>query len=91
MNNTDFDRGYVQGFYTALKGTRFIASDPEATTEIVIESIDDTLEQMRADGDLDSINTDVDKLLELAQQARESGVEDQLFAALEARLKAERN
>lgn len=84
---SEFERGYVQGFYTALKGTRFIASEKGATVAIVIESIDDAIEAMRADGDLDGINTDVDKLLELAEEASKNGVQNEFFDALEAQVR----
>lgn len=86
MVESEYDKGYIQGFYSALKGSRFVAETAESKSEI-IEAIDDTLDEMRKAGELDDIDTGVDELIEIISIADKAGVVDKIFDALDDEIK----
>lgn len=82
----ELERAYIQGFYTALKGARFCAQGAN-TPQDVINDIDATLEVMRADGDLDHVNTGVDELIDIVAEAERLGVADSVLDAIEEEIR----
>lgn len=81
-NTKQWEEGYVQGFYTALQGVRWVATQ-YGTAEAVLKAVDEAVEEMRADGDLDNIDTRVDELLKIATYMDEQGMGDQFFDTLD--------
>ena len=80
------ERAYIQGFYSALKGARFCA-EGATTPQDVIDDIDAALEIMRAEGDLEHINTDVDELIGIVSEAEKLGVVDSVMDAIEEEIR----
>lgn len=85
-HSVDWENGYKQGFYTALKGTRYIATTSKSYKD-VIEGIDDAIDAMRRDGDLENVDTGVDKLLELMEVAEKAGIAEKFMDEIEKSLK----
>lgn len=82
----ELERAYLQGFYSALKGARFCATGAK-TPQDVIDDIDATLEIMRAEGDLEHINTGVDELIDIVSEAERLGVADTVLEAIEEEIR----
>lgn len=80
---SDYERGYINGFYNALKGVEFIVGHDEATVQDVKDGVSEVFAEMRANGEMVHIKKDAETLIELVKEAEKAGVADELFDALE--------
>jgi hypothetical protein len=77
------ERGYLQGFYSALKGVLYIANTEGVTIHELVDAINETLSDMEADGELVGIDTRVDELIGLAEEAERQGKVEEFFDLLD--------
>lgn len=82
-DKTEYEIGYINGFYGALKGTQFIASLDDATVEEIRQGIQDVFDMMVIDGDMAYIRTGIDDFIEAAEIAESTGRGDEFLEALE--------
>ncbi len=82
-NPNEYQIGYVNGFYAALRATEFVASLEGTTREEILEGTREVLAEMQADGDLEYIRSGIDGLIEAAQAAEDAGKSDEFIDFLE--------
>lgn len=83
MKNTAEEQAYIQGFYSALKGTLYILNSKDASIDAARGAIMETLAEMEADGELEGIDHRVDELIDLANEAERIGKVDEFFEILD--------
>lgn len=83
VDKTPEEIAYIKGFYAASKGVLYCLEDKDSTVESVRDAILYTLDEMKQNGDLDGLDSQVDELIDLVKQAEAMGREDELFALLD--------
>lgn len=82
-NPTEYEIGYINGFYSALSATAFLTTLEGSTVADIQNGIQEALQDMKNDGDLEYIKSGIDDFIAAAEAAEAAGLRDEFLDFLD--------